>query len=51
MGHSVTLIGAEPFKPTVKEEYPFQVLWFNCKCQKLCLPHCLSFMPEISQSI
>lgn len=47
MGHSVTLIGAEPFKPKVKENYPFDVLWFECKCQKICLPHCLPFMPEV----
>ena len=27
MGHSVTLVGGEPFKPTKSETYPFEVLW------------------------
>lgn len=34
MGHSVTLVGGEPFKPTKSETYPFEVLWWECKCQK-----------------
>ena len=46
MGHSVTLVGGEPFKPTKSEIYPFEVLWWKCKCQKVCMPHCLPFMPE-----
>lgn len=46
MGHSVTLVGGEPFKPTEDETYPFQVLWWECKCQKICMPHCLPFMSE-----
>ena len=46
MGHSVTLVGGEPFKPTKSETYPFEVLWWECKCQKVCMPHCLPFMPE-----
>lgn len=46
MGHSVTLVGGEPFKPTKSETYPFGVLWWKCKCQKVCMPHCLPFMPE-----
>ena len=46
MGHSITLVGGEPFKPTKSETYPFEVLWWECKCQKVCMPHCLPFMPE-----
>lgn len=46
MGHSVTLVGGEPFKPSEREDYPFEVLWWNCEWQKICLPHCLPFMPE-----
>ena len=30
MGHSVTLVGGEPFKPTKSETYPFEVLWWEC---------------------
>ena len=26
MGHSITLVGGEPFKPTKSETYPFEVL-------------------------
>ena len=46
LGHSVTLVGGEPFKPTKSETYPFEVLWWECKCKKICMPHCLPFMPE-----
>lgn len=46
MGHSVTLVGGKPFKPIEKESYPFEVLWWECKCRKICMPHCLPFMPE-----
>lgn len=46
MGHKVTLVGGEPFKPTKREEYPFEVLWWDCRCQKICMPHCLPFMTK-----
>ena len=46
MSHSVTLVGGEPFKPSEREDYPFEVLWWNCEWRKICLPHCLPFMPE-----
>ena len=51
MGHSVTLVGGEPFKPTKSETYPFEVLWWKCRCQKICMPHCLPFMPETYQYV
>lgn len=45
MGHEITLAAAEPFKPYQEEMYPFTVLWWNCRCQKIFLPHCLPYMP------
>lgn len=45
LGHDVTLVGGEPFKPTNEEQYPFKVLWWNCYFKKIFLPHCLPFMP------
>lgn len=51
LGHSVTLVGGEPFKPTENETYPFEVLWWKCKCQKICMPHCLPFMPKTYQYV
>lgn len=46
MGHDVTLVGGEPFKPLKTEEYPFEVLWWECKGTKLFMPHCFPYMPE-----
>lgn len=46
LGHLVTLAGGEPFKPIENEIYPFEVLWWECKCKKICMPHRLPFMPE-----
>ncbi|QBE98771.1 Alpha-monoglucosyldiacylglycerol synthase [Blautia producta] len=51
MGHSITLVGGEPFKPSEAEKYPFEVLWWDCAWQKICLPHCLPLMPETYQYI
>lgn len=46
LGHQVTLIGGEPFKPVKEENYPFEVQWWACRWQKLFMPHCLPFMPK-----
>lgn len=46
MGHDVTLVGGEPFKPRYNEDYPFRVLWWKCTGQRLFMPHCLPYMPE-----
>lgn len=35
MGHSVTLVGGEPFKPTKSETYPFEVLWWSASAKSL----------------
>lgn len=51
MGHDVTLVGGEPFMPLKTENYPFKVLWWECKWQKLFMPHCLPFMPETRRYI
>ncbi len=45
LGHQVTLLGGEPFRPRDEETYPFPVLWGRCVGQKLFMPHCLPFMP------
>lgn len=34
MGHSVALVGGEPFKPIGNETYPFDVRWWECNCKK-----------------
>lgn len=46
MGHDVTLVGGEPFKPEKKENYPFKVIWWECKWKRIFQPHCLPYMPE-----
>ena len=51
MGHDVTLVGGEPFKPLEIESYPFKVLWWECKWKRLFMPHCLPFMPETRRYI
>ena len=30
-GHEVTLCAAEPFRPKNGENYPFDVVWIQCK--------------------
>lgn len=45
-GHDITLVGGEPFKPLREEEYPFKVLWWECRGQKIFMPHCFPYMPE-----
>lgn len=50
-GHGVTLYAAEPFKPTEVEEYPFDVVWAECRMKNLCLPHCFPYMPGLRKYI
>lgn len=47
LGHQVTLIGGEPFKPSNSEEYPFEVKWFSCIVRRVFKPNCLPFMPGV----
>lgn len=45
-GHIVTLVAGEPFKPLKNENYPFEILWWECKWQKLFMPYRLPYMPQ-----
>lgn len=47
LGHRVTLIGGEPFKPYNNEEYPFEVKWLSCVAPRVFKPNCLPFMPDV----
>ena len=38
-GHSVTLFAAEPYKPRMQEEYPFEIVWCKCVFSKVFTPH------------
>ena len=51
MGHDVTLVGGEPYKPQKTEDYSFKVLWWECKWQRMFMPHCFPFMPETRRYI
>lgn len=51
LGHDVTLYAAEPFRPEKEEQYSFHVIWGKCAIQKICMPHCLPFMPEVYRFI
>lgn len=51
IGHNVTLFAAEPFKPTMKEQYPFNVVWAECRLKNVCLPHCFPYMPSLVKFI
>ena len=47
LGHTVTLYAAEPFRPTQPEEYSFEVIWDECKFQKICMPHCFPYLSNL----
>lgn len=51
LGHQVTLVGGEPYKPVCGEAYPFEVQWWKCVCQKIFLPHRIPFMPETCRAV
>ena len=46
-GHEVTLVAAEDYRPTRKEQYDFPVLWFRTVFHKLFLPRCFPYMPGL----
>lgn len=50
-GIDITLICAEDYKPTEKEEYPFKVIWAKTKFKKICFPNSLPFCPEIKKIV
>ena len=49
--HEVTLVAGEPFKPTREEEYPFEVIWANCRLQKICKPNVLPYCPSVKKIV
>lgn len=46
-GHNVVLYAAEPYKPLCDEKYPFDVIWGECKFNRLFKPHRIPFMPGL----
>ena len=46
-GHEVTLCAAEPFRPKNGENYPFDVVWIQCKMENIFIPSRLPWMPAI----
>ena len=46
MGHSVTLVGG-PFETEKKAKHiHLRYCGGSVKCQKVCMPHCMPFMPR-----
>ena len=41
LGHSVTLLASEEFKPTADEQLPFDVVYFPSRCPGIFKPHLL----------
>lgn len=46
-GYDITLAAAEDYKPSVDEEYPFDIIWMETKLKKLCIPNALPYCPDI----
>lgn len=46
-GHQVTLIAAEDYRPTAKEQYDFPILWMKTVCHSIFQPRCLPYMPGL----
>ena len=49
MGHNITLIGGEPYKPITNEKYPFKVIWMHFSRLKIFMPHCFPYMTELNR--
>lgn len=47
LGHEVTLIAAEDYKPTENETYDFEILFLPSKYKKVLLPSVLPYLPEL----
>ena len=47
LGHSVTLIAAEDYRPSDEETYDFPVVWMQTACRKVFLPRALPYMPKL----
>lgn len=46
-GDEPVLAAASDYKPVQPEEYPFEIVWLDTACQKLCKPRCLPWMPGL----
>ncbi len=49
LGHEVTLVAAEDYRPEEREQYAFDVLFFKSKWKKVCKPSVLPYFPELRQ--
>lgn len=49
LGHDITLYAAEPYRPVVPENYPFEIVWGKCKLLSIFLPNRLPWMPNIKK--
>lgn len=47
LGHDVTLIAAKEYMPINKEEYDFNILFFESKCKKVFPPAIFPYLPEL----
>lgn len=47
LGHSVTLLAAEDYRPVHEETYDFPVIWMKTVCRKVFLPRCFPYLPEL----
>ena len=48
-GDEPVLVAAEPYKPVVKEEYPFQILWFPCLYTTILKPRCFPLLKGLDR--
>lgn len=47
LGHEVTLVAAEDYRPEELEQYAFDVLFFRSKWKKVCKPSVLPYLPDL----
>lgn len=46
-GQQVTLIAAQDYQPTAKEQYDFPVIWMKTVLRDIFQPRCLPYMPQL----
>lgn len=51
LGHSVTLVASEDYRPTKNEKYDFPVLFFKSNCKKIFKPAMLPYSSELKKYI
>ncbi len=49
LGHSVTLAALEDYRPTEKEQYDFEVIFFKSDYKKVCKPSVLPYSSEMKR--